>query len=113
MGAHKSILKISHGRWGKTTPNSWLSIAQGTARGALPRNLDLLLFSSLFRFFFGKAGFEDPASTKPALIRGAKSMVMEFHGNVRGEVRVNFLALFASKPHIPSNCPELFARTFA
>ena len=23
-----------------------------------------------------------------------------FHGNVRGEVRVNFLALFASKPHI-------------
>ena len=27
-------------------------------------------------------------------------MVMKFHGNVRGEVRVNFLALFASKPHI-------------
>ena len=25
---------------------------------------------------------------------------MKFHGNVRGEVRVNFLALFASKPHI-------------
>ena len=23
---------------------------------------------------------------------------MKFHGNVRGEVRVNFLALFASKP---------------
>ena len=45
------------------------------------------------------------------------SMVIEFHGNVRGEVRVNFLALFASKPDIsfavPSNCPELFARTFA
>ena len=27
-------------------------------------------------------------------------MVMEFHGNVRGEVRVNILALLASKPHI-------------
>ena len=25
---------------------------------------------------------------------------MKFHGNVRGEVRVNFVALFASKPHI-------------
>ena len=34
------------------------------------------------------------------LIRGAESMVMKFHGNVRGEVRVNLLALFASKPHI-------------
>ena len=27
-------------------------------------------------------------------------MVMKFHGNVRGEVRVNFLALSASKPQI-------------
>ena len=27
-------------------------------------------------------------------------MVMKKHGNVRGEIRVNFLALFASKPHI-------------
>ena len=27
-------------------------------------------------------------------------MVMRKNGNVRGEVRVNFLALFASKPHI-------------
>ena len=27
-------------------------------------------------------------------------MAMKFHGNVRGEVQVNFLALFASKPHI-------------
>ena len=27
-------------------------------------------------------------------------MAMKFHGHVRGEVRVNFLALFASKPHI-------------
>ena len=25
---------------------------------------------------------------------------MKFHGDVRGEVRVNFLALFASKHHI-------------
>ena len=25
---------------------------------------------------------------------------MKFHGNVQGEVRVNFLALSASKPHI-------------
>ena len=37
---------------------------------------------------------------RPRKIRGAESMVMRFHGNVRGEVRVNFLALFASKPHI-------------
>ena len=27
-------------------------------------------------------------------------MAMKFHGNVRGEVRVKFLALFASKTHI-------------
>ena len=27
-------------------------------------------------------------------------MVMKRNGNVRGEVRVNFLALFASKPHV-------------
>ena len=27
-------------------------------------------------------------------------MVMKRNGNVRGEVRVNFLALFASKPYI-------------
>ena len=36
---------------------------------------------------------------KEPKVRGAESMVMKFHGNVRGEVRVNFLALFASKPH--------------
>ena len=29
-----------------------------------------------------------------------ESMVMKFHGNVRGEVRVNFLAPLASKPQI-------------
>ena len=34
-------------------------------------------------------------------LRGAESMVVKFHGNVRGEVRVNFLAFFvASKLHI-------------
>ena len=33
--------------------------------------------------------------------RGSESMAMEFHGNVCGEVWVNFLGLFASKPHIP------------
>ena len=33
-------------------------------------------------------------------LRGAESMVMKFHGNVRGEVRVNFLTLFSSKSHI-------------
>ena len=27
-------------------------------------------------------------------------MVMKFHGNVQGEVRVNFLARFVSKPHM-------------
>ena len=27
-------------------------------------------------------------------------MAMKFHGNVRGEIRVNFLAVFPSKPHI-------------
>ena len=31
---------------------------------------------------------------------GAESMVMKFHGNVRGEVRVSSLALFVLKPHI-------------
>ena len=31
---------------------------------------------------------------------GAESMVMKLYGNVRGEVRVNFLALFASKPRV-------------
>ena len=50
-------------------------------------------------------------------VRGAESMVMKFHGNARVEVRVNFLALCASKPHIScavtSNCPGLFARPFA
>ena len=39
-------------------------------------------------------------SASPPKLRGAESMVMEFHGNVQGEVRVNFLALFASKPRI-------------
>ena len=39
-------------------------------------------------------------SSDKSSFRGAESMVMKFHGNVRGEVRVNFLALFASKPHI-------------
>ena len=34
------------------------------------------------------------------IFREEKSMVMKLHGNVRGEVRVNFLALFASKAHI-------------
>ena len=44
----------------------------------------------------------DGCSTSSALdrIREEKNMVMKKHGNVRGEVRVNFLALFASKPHI-------------
>ena len=32
--------------------------------------------------------------------RSVRSTVTKFHGNVRGEVRVNVLALFASKPHI-------------
>ena len=31
---------------------------------------------------------------------GAESMVMKVHGNVRGEIRVNFLAFFVSKLHI-------------
>ena len=33
-------------------------------------------------------------------LMSSKSMAMRFHGNVCGEVRVNFLALFASKTHI-------------
>ena len=32
--------------------------------------------------------------------RGVESMLIKFHGNVRGKVRLNFLALFASKTHI-------------
>ena len=35
-----------------------------------------------------------------ANFREEKSMVLKKHGNLRGEVRVNFLALFAFKPHI-------------
>ena len=50
-------------------------------------------------------------------IREEKSMVMKFNGNVRGEVRVKFLALLPRNPifscAVPSNCPELFARTLA
>ena len=37
-------------------------------------------------------------------VRGAESMVMKFHDNVQGEVRVNFLARFASKPHFFHVC---------
>ena len=33
-------------------------------------------------------------------MEGAEGMAMKFHGNVRGEGRVNLLALFASKPHV-------------
>ena len=51
------------------------------------------------------------------IIGGAESMVMKFHGNVRGKVRVIFLALFVSKPHIfvcvvLSHCSEFFVRMF-
>ena len=56
---------------------------------------DLLLFlasSDFLAFLLFKESL--------AFFRGAESMVMKFHGNVRGEFRVNFLALFASKPHI-------------
>ena len=35
-----------------------------------------------------------------SFFREEKGMVMKFHGNVRSKVRVNFLALVASKPHI-------------
>ena len=33
-------------------------------------------------------------------VDGAESMVMKIHGNVRGKVRVNSLALLVSKHHI-------------
>ena len=36
----------------------------------------------------------------PLKIGGAESMAMKFHGNVCGEVRVNFLALVAAKPQV-------------
>ena len=35
-----------------------------------------------------------------SLIGGTESMAIKLHGNVRGKVRVSFLALFASQPHI-------------
>ena len=73
-------LKISPGRWGETTPNfssfCWWIVC---------------LSSSSLR----KSWVEKIAHTS-----GKKNMVMKFHGNVRGNVRVNFLALFALKPHI-------------
>ena len=42
------------------------------------------------------------------MIGGAEGMAMKFHGNVRGEARVNFLALLASKSHIFVWCPQKF-----
>ena len=53
----------------------------------------------------GRQGGRDPPIHESVFVSPGpksgkkKSMVMKFHGNVRGEVRVNFLALFASKPH--------------
>ena len=45
-----------------------------------------------------------------------ESMVMKFHGNVRGEIRVNFLALLSPNPTfwcvVPSHSSKLFVRTF-
>ena len=38
--------------------------------------------------------------TRERLTGGAEGMAMKFHGDVRGEVRVNFLTPFASKSHI-------------
>ena len=38
---------------------------------------------------------------------GAESMVIKFHNNVRGEVRVNFLALFLETPHFHAWCPRI------
>ena len=41
-------------------------------------------------------------------VGGAESMAIKFHGNVHGEVRVNFLALSASKPpHFHVCCPQI------
>ena len=34
-------------------------------------------------------------------------MAMKFHGNVRGEVRVNFLALPVSKPYPSRTVPQI------
>ena len=44
-----------------------------------------------------------------SFLRGVESMVMKFQGNVQGEVRVNFLALFASNetPHFHLRCPQI------
>ena len=69
----------------------------------------------LLRLFHGKqkpyesiaGGCSDRCFTVPVgldtrkgpFLRGVESMVIKFHGNVRVEVRVNFLALFASKRH--------------
>ena len=56
--------------------------------------------------FLGRPDFQSRGPK--ILIRGAESMVMNFHGNVRGEVRVNFLALFASKSHLfHVRCPQI------
>ena len=42
---------------------------------------------------------QEKRAQRLTFFRKEKSMVMKKHDNVRGEVRVNFLALFASKPH--------------
>ena len=48
-----------------------------------------------------------PIKSAVFLIGGAESTAMKFHGNVRGEVRVNFLALVASKPHFHVWCLQI------
>ena len=46
-------------------------------------------------------------SWKQSTIGGADSMVMKFHGNARGKVRVNFLPLLVSQPIFSCVAPSL------
>ena len=51
---------------------------------------------------------EVPIILAQPFVRGPESMVMKFHGNVRGEVRVNFLTFFCLKtPHFHVRFPPI------
>ena len=52
--------------------------------------------------------FGEHGPTELHIFRGAESIVMKFNGNVRGEVRVNFLAFFCLETaHFHVRCPQI------
>ena len=120
-------LECFHGHWGS---KCW-SVIQGQ-RG-MPATLPLPYamkgfflglvsfreFSAEFLQTFGKTLFaNDPISEllrkgssfrSRNLFGGVESMLTKFHGNLHGEVQMNFLAIFASKTIFQVWCPEIVA----